>query len=332
MIHFNFKLRYLLVASTLSCMLFISPAQAQKSIKDIAEMKDKQWGKFVKTSFTGAYWLEGLTSVGLLDADKTPQPKKIGLLTMQLYTASASTSNTAGNWTTTTYFTTSEEGSKLLIENLKEYMLPAMKQAFNEVDIQLLEPAEFADTPEKKEIYMNSRDEIETGGFTQMITSSLENGKETNFAGTVPEGYTWYPVTAGVLDVDVKGPSGYGELAEKLGLDGVLVVTILTTTHRKYISLNKVEMGVAGPINDNPEAEYNGRINSKSMNTARGGVMYGYAGIERMEIPIIELKRGEFQAHYLEGFDVVSSRLSKTLTERLVELRNWQPKKARKKK
>jgi len=86
-------------------------------------------------------------------------------------------------------------------------------------------------------------------------------------------------------------------LAEKLGLDGLLILSLTTVTSKKYVSLDKFDAVIVGPVDDNKDAEYKGRINSGSMNRARDGIYYSSAGFEVDEIPMLQIKRGEFVEH-----------------------------------
>ena len=86
-------------------------------------------------------------------------------------------------------------------------------------------------------------------------------------------------------------------LAEKLGLDGLLILSLTTVTSKKYVSFDKFNAVIVGPVDDDKDAEYKGRINSGSMNRARDGIYYSYAGFEVDEIPMMKIKRREFVEH-----------------------------------
>ncbi|MCA1761759.1 MAG: hypothetical protein ABR574_07765 [Cryomorphaceae bacterium] len=250
---------------------------AQKSISDIAELSDKKWSKFVHTSMND-YWLEGLVSTNLLDADKTPQPKRIGILTVQLYSLGSESSMRAGDWVTTTKYSSTAEGQAFFVDQMMAIIVPEMTQVFGNAGYELLEPSAYLDTPEKHEIYKTGKSTIETSGLTKLAAGKLEAGADYNFSGEVPAGYEWYPVSPTALSMDTKGPPAYGLLAEKLGLDGLLIFSLTTVTSKKYVSLDKFNAAIVGPVDDNKDAEYKGRINSGSMNRARDGIYYAYAG------------------------------------------------------
>lgn len=304
--------------------------QAQKSVTDIAELSDKKWDKFLSSDVPAFYYLQGLVNTGLLDAENAPQPKRIGILTFQLYSLGSSSSSKAGDWVYTRTYYSTEGGEAFLTDQIMGMIVPEMKRSFTDAGYELLTPSEYLDTPAKREAYETGASTIEASGLTKFAWGSLESGSDDGYEGVVPEGYQFYPISPKALSGDIKGPAGYGLLAEKLGLDGLLIISMTTVTSRKYITLDNFSAAVVGPINDNKEAEYKGRIGAGNMNRARNGLVYSYAGFDVSEIPLLKLKKEEFVEYYYEKFDVIAGRMGKKLTENLDELRAFEAKGSKK--
>lgn len=304
----------------------IPSVDAQKSITEIAEMSDKKWDKFARSEIIGDYWLEGLIGTGLLNPENVPEPKRIGIVTLQMYSISTYSTQKAGGWIYTRSFSPTAEGEAFLVDQMMGIIVPVMKETFKKEGYEILEPEEFADTPEKSEAYKNGRDSIEATGFTKLIGGKIESGADEDFSGLVPEGYVFYPISPDNLGMDSKGPAGYGKLAERLGLDAVMILSMMATTSKKYVTLNHFRAAIVCPVQDNKEAEYTGRINSKSMNYARDGIVCSYAGIETDDIPLLKIKREEFVEYYYEDFDKVVGKMAGSLIHNLEELKAWEPK------
>ncbi|HKK39630.1 MAG TPA: hypothetical protein VJ949_09455, partial [Cryomorphaceae bacterium] len=168
---------------------------AQKSIEDIAEMSDKKWDKFVQSQMIGDYWLEGLINTGLLDPENVPEPKRIGIITLQMYSISSSSTLKTDNWIYTQTFSPTAEGEAFLVDQMMSIIVPVMDKTFEREGYEILEPEEFADTAEKLDAYKNGRDSIEATGFTKLIGGKIESGADEDFSGMVPAGYEFYPIS-----------------------------------------------------------------------------------------------------------------------------------------
>ena len=124
-----------LVSLTLTTLFFTtSISYAQKSLQDVADLNDKKWNKLVKSYKNNSTWidqLQGLLNEDLLSESNLPNPKKIGVLTVQIWDKSLTTSSKIGNTTlyTTNYLTPS--GSNLVADKFLSEMLPIFKNQLN---------------------------------------------------------------------------------------------------------------------------------------------------------------------------------------------------------
>ncbi|GAB5527909.1 MAG: hypothetical protein Roseis2KO_57810 [Roseivirga sp.] len=296
----------------------------QKSLQDIAEMKDKQWNKLVKDKYyyTGQLpQLEGLISVKLLKEENTPDPKEIGVLTFQLWDESTMKSQKAGNWVYYEKNFLSEDGSNIISNKIIKEILPAIKSEFTQAGINLLEPSEFIDNEEEREIYNNGASQVELSGIVAFMNSSIFNrlqGESNGGSGSVSaDGYAFYPVTAKLVTQDFKAPASIGKITEQLGLDASLLIAIRVSIEKggKKLVFRGFEMAVVTTIDDEKDQVYKGRIGAKVMNIYRDGLTMAssHFSVEPIVIADLQKKTGKVEAWYIEGIDRVAQRMTQDM-------------------
>nr|WP_319272818.1 hypothetical protein [uncultured Draconibacterium sp.] len=318
-----FKLPFAII---LAAFLFgiSNPVIAQKSIQEIATLPDKKWDKLVLNYKENNVWvdpLKVLISEGLVDESNLPNPKKIGVLTMQIWDKSITTSTKIAN---TMYYEKNfltPSGSNMVADRFLQEMLPVFSQSFQEKGITLLEPNEYLTDDEKKKIYKEGVNRVEMSGlskalrngFTRLMTGNVKG--EGSLSAT---GYEFYPLSASIVATDFKAPSSIGLIAEELGLDAVLILTvnISLVKNGKSLVLHGIESALVGPIDDDTSIEYKGRIGAGMMNKYRDGLPYSsvYFAIEKpFEVAALNKKGGQISAWYLDGLNVVTSRMANDL-------------------
>lgn len=300
---------------------FSKPTCAQKSFEDIAEMKDKQWDKLVKSHKDGLnhiYAVEGVQGAGLLEEDYTPNPKKIGIITFQLWDEVTYSSTKAGDWVYYESKFLTPDGSNVISNELVSQMLPVVQTKFNAEGYELLEPSEFLDSEEKRELYTRAPEEIELSGIIKFANNGflrrLQGDTETGQGSVSADGYAFYPIAPSVLSSDFKAPAALGKLAEDLGLDAVLIisVTVSVAKNGKEIVFKGLETGLYGPIYDDESIEYSGVIGAKTVNIYRDGVMFSTAFFEVDPFVMADMdkKSGNITAYYTDGLATVTERLT----------------------
>ncbi|MBO3115943.1 hypothetical protein J4050_04250 [Winogradskyella sp. DF17] len=300
-----------------------SPSSAQKSIQDLAELKDKKWDKLVKSYKNNSTWidqLKGLLNENLLSEDNLPNPKKIGVLTMQIWDKSVTKSSKIGNTTLFTKNYLTPSGSNLVADKFLNEMLPIFQNKFQEQNISLLEPKDFLTGEEKINVYKEGVNNVEMSGlskalrnsFTRMLTDDVKG--QGSLSAT---GYEFYPLSASIVATDFKAPASIGLIAENLDLDAVLILTVNVSLIKngKSMVLHGIETALVGPIDDDKTREYKGRIGAGMMNKYRDGLTFSsvYFEVEPFEIAELNKKTGQINQWHLDGLETVTSRMANDL-------------------
>ncbi|MFC3880346.1 hypothetical protein ACFOSV_09180 [Algoriphagus namhaensis] len=286
-------------------------------------MNDKQWDKLVKSHKTGLnhiYAVEGLIGAELFEKENMPDPKKIGVLTFQLWDESTWSSSKAGNWEYYEKNFLTETGSNVISNELLSQMLPVIENQFSQQGIAVQEPSEFIDNAEEQKIYDEGAETIELSGVLKAFSGGLLSrlqGKTEGQGSVSADGYAFYPITPSILSSDFKAPSTLGLLAEELGVDAVLVIAVRVSIEKggKLLVCNGVEMGLFGPIADDESIDYSGVIGAKTVNIYRGGMMYSTAFFEVEQIPLGDMDKGTGQITqwYTDGLPKITERLTDDL-------------------
>ncbi|WP_288369773.1 hypothetical protein [uncultured Algoriphagus sp.] len=296
-------------------------AEAQKSIQEIAELNDKKWDKLVKNyrNYGNSIdQLQGLLNEELLAEENLPNPKKIGVLTMQLWDYSVTTSTKAGQVTLYKKNFLTPEGSNLVADQFLETIFPKFQEQFQAKGIALLEPSEFITDEEKRKIYEEGGSRIEASGLFKTIGTISDFLIKSDIGeGSVgASGYEFYPVSV-KMSSDFKAAASIGLIAEDLDLDAVLILSVGVSLVRngRTMVLHEIEAGIVGPIDDDESKEYKGRIGAGMMNMYRDGLNYSsfILEVEPFEIAKIDKSSGTIEDWQLEGLDVVSSRMAADL-------------------
>ncbi|MDE0559502.1 hypothetical protein OU792_05845 [Algoriphagus sp. NF] len=308
--------------SLLFYLSFSTFAHAQKSMQELAELNDKKWDKLVKSYKNNSTWidqLQGLLNEDLVSEDNLPNPKKIGVLTMQIWDYSQTSSSTVAQTTVYTKNYLTPEGSNLVAETFLETMLPIFEDKFKAKGITLLEPDEYLTDAEKRKIYEEGPSRIDVSGLVKTfgaITSFLTNADKGEGSATA-SGYEFYPISVRTMATDFKAPATLGLLVEDLDLDAVLILSVGVSLIRngRTLVLHEIEAGIVGPIDDDQSKEYKGRIGAGIMNMYRDGLSYSSVilEVEPFEIAKINKSEGSIEDWQLDGLDVVSSRMAADL-------------------
>lgn len=313
---------------TLVLALFLlalsSPSYAQKSIQDLAELKDNKWNKLVKSYKNNSTWidqLQGLLNEDLLKEENLPNPKKIGVLTMQIWDKSITTSSKIGNTTLYTKNYLSPSGSNLVADKFLNEMLPVFRQEFQEQTILLIEPTDYLSDEDKTKIYKEGVSQVEMSGLSKALRNSFTRmltGDVSGQGSLSATGYEFYPLSASIVATDFKAPASIGLIAEKLELDAVLIITVNVSLVKngKSMVLHGIETAIVGPINDDSSKEYSGRIGAGMMNKYRDGLTFSSVYFELDEpfqVASLDKKSGAITEWYLDGLDTVTARMADDL-------------------
>lgn len=309
-----------------------NPINAQKSVQDLAEIKEKKWDKLVKSYKNNSTWidqLKGLLNEKLISEDNLPNPQKIGVLTMQIWDKSMTKVSTKSyksfaTTTTTTLYSKNyltPSGSNIVADKFLENMLPVLNSKFKNEAVSLLEPKDYLNNEEKREIYENGVNKIELSGLSKSLqkVNNFLTKKDLEVQGSLSAtGYEFYPLSAKLVSMDFKAPASIGLIAEDLELDAVLIITINVSLEKggKSMVLHGMETAIIGPIDDDTSKEYKGRIGAGMMNKYRDGLTFSTTYFEldeSIEIAELNKKSGQIEEWYLNGLDIVTSRMAEDL-------------------
>ncbi len=301
-----------------------SPVNAQKSIQDLAELKDNKWNKLVKSYKNNSTWidqLQGLLNENLLEEENLPNPKKIGVLTMQIWDKSITTSSKVANTTLYTKNYLTPSGSNLVADKFLNEMLPVFMQEFQKQSILLVEPADYLSDENKTKIYKEGVSQVEMSGLSKALRNSFTRmltGDVSGQGSLSATGYEFYPLSASIVATDFKAPAPIGLIAEKLELDAVLIITVNVSLVKngKSMVLHGIETAIVGPINDDTSKEYSGRIGAGMMNKYRDGLTFSsvYFELDKpFQVASLDRKSGAITEWYLDGLDTVTARMADDL-------------------
>ena len=298
-----------------------NPINAQKSVQDLAELNDRKWDKLVKSYKNNSTWidqLKGLLNEDLLKEENLPNPKKIGVLTMQIWDKSITKSSKIGNTTLFTKNYLTPTGSNIIADKFLSEMLPTLQQKFQEQNISLTEPKDFLDNEEKSKSYKDGVNKVEMSGlskalrnsFTRMLTGDVKG--QGSLSAT---GYEFYPLRASIFATDFKAPASIGLISEELNLDAVLILTVNVSLVKngKSLVLHGIETALVGPIDDDKTKEYKARIGAGMMNKYRDGLAFSsvYFEVEEpFQIAELDKKSGSIEEWNLKGLNTVTSRMA----------------------
>ncbi|WP_439130708.1 hypothetical protein [Polaribacter sp.] len=320
------------VITVLFLLVFVLNSQAQKSFSDLGSLKDRKWKKVTKSYANNSNFipqLEGLIGIKVLDKNDVPNPKKIGLLSFQIWDESITKSRKSGNWRYYEKHWLTDSGSNIIADKLLDIMYPVLEKEFQNKGIKLQQPTKFLDSEEKKKIYSNDIPNIELSGITKFANNSIFRrlqGMRSGQGSTAATNYTFFPVGADVYSSDIKSPAQIGKIAEKLDLDAVLIIGIKVSIERggKSLVFRGVDVVISGPINDDESIEYKGRIGAKMMNQYRDGLVFSSVLVQPEAFKIADMKRktGEITKWYLDDLDLVTERISDDLLVGLKKFKN----------
>lgn len=195
----------------------------------------------------------------------------------------------------------------VLATELHDAAVPALKQSFAAVGMQLLTPAEFADTPAKKQAYDSYK--WEAGGFTNLMKSLQGKGGLEWSRGT-PDGYKLiemftrgskdmndYEFALNGIGVGKFGVSVGYDLARALEVDAVVIMYGVVQAEKNSINMLGTGLYMFGP---NP-------IPESGQSMYYSGHQYSGLYLKLKEIPLIQLdKQDKVVAEDLKGFGPVA--------------------------
>lgn len=229
------------------CILFCNQVIfAQKTIKEYVA---KNGGEKIKKDILIDVFSKPITNKGFADGHgKNPYfsstdqlPDTIALITFHINDLGLTVVETTAAFIYTTYYYVSAEGGNVIANKIHEQTIESLKQEFKKQGVVLLTPSEFLDTPEKKSFYHNEF--MPSVSKMGKFLSSIEN-RATDIS-VCADYYSPFDMGA-AFDYLRSESLGY-DLANKLGVDGVLSIGIVIQSTKKEAYVRAVKMALHGP-------------------------------------------------------------------------------------
>lgn len=208
-----------------------------------------------------------------------------------------------------------------------------LKDKFNEMGMELMEPEEFLDTEEKKSFYENYQ--VERSKFNSTVSALLNSGKGHESIYAYPEGYQVIPVVdepfanytkkgkfpiykseisdsqLWVMEKVGKEITSINRLTEALGVDAVVFFySTIYTPKEGEIHLQNVNMSMFGP---NPVPLKDGK--TSKFNYFPGQMYIGTRVNVKVPIQKVHKKKPETAAIDINGFENIVEAMTMRMKE-----------------
>jgi hypothetical protein len=241
------------------------------------------------------------------------KPKRVGLISFYLWDVGEYKHNAMARVYGGTYERTSRltpKGANHFATKLAELGIPALKEAFADHGMELLEPIDFVTTDEQREAYVNFK--LPTGKLGGAAAAMSEWMFKNPTASSAAAGYSGINAH---LWMDIKGLTALDSLRTQLGLDAVVILANTSFSDANNVALDGVNLMMYGP-NPTPRPTMKiamlGWAPSTTYIASKFGKNFKYA-------LIANLKKGDIKAEHYEGYDVIVKTLSAVSLENFDE-------------
>ncbi len=314
-------------------ILFVSvlSLSAQKSIEELVNMPDKKFNKLATTN-NSAVLVKSFANNARRQANlDLPDPlipniKRVGILSF--FTADLSEidikakkrlynnamNNKAGKATLENWL--SLEGGKAILSTFHNESLSALVTSFSAQGIDLLIPGEYLTDDAKMDTYLNYEMEL-SKAVTAALNAADFFSKSKEKSIVAATGYRVFPAATQLGGVDPKTINSMADLCQKLGVDALLTVQIVTIKTKEEIGLKGIRLALhaPNPVPDHPDIKY-------GLGSYVPGVLLEYAGTEFGEgIPFATMTEkvgGTFKEVNTDLFDELIDRYAKLLVNNLM--------------
>jgi len=210
------------------------------------------------------------------------------------------------------------EGEVAVLANeLHDAGIPALRDSFAAVGMQLLTADEFLDTPAKREAYDAFK--MEAGGFSGLLRGLQEKSHGDVWQWGAPDGYRVLELTTvgnvkgnqfqlgqtGISIGKTAAALGY-DLAAKLGVDAVVILYNVVQADKTTINMRGAGLYMFGP---NP-------VPNSGQSLYWNGHQYSGVYLRMKDIPFIKTdKNGNLVEADYKGYGIVAGALGKRMAE-----------------
>jgi len=241
-------------------------------------------------------------------------PKRIGLLSYYLFDTGTHKFNAMAATYGGTYFKSmglNERGANKFSSQFAKMGVPVLKERFSEYGMELLTPVEFLETEAQLSAYLDF--ELPQSGwnkFAKSVRAWLDNNPHASGAA---DGFEMIPTH---LWMDPGILRALDELRVSRGLDGLAVVSNLTSSNPKNVIFSGATLDIFGP---NPEPKPDNKMAAKywtpSLLYVRGTFGKGFKGVEFAYWKKETIDRVEYQ-----GYDGIIDALARRTLEELKKM------------
>jgi len=204
-------------------------------------------------------------------------PKRVGLISYYVFDTGVHEFNAMAATYGGTYaksFGLNDSGANLFASEFAKRGVPVLKERFREHGMELLTPVEFLENDAQKRAYIDF--ELPESGyqkFAKGIRSWLDQNPSANGAA---DGFEMIPTH---LWTDPGILRALDELRVTLGLDGLAVLTNLTSSNQKTVRFAGAALEIFGP-NPEPKPEKYAKYWTPSLLYVRGTFGKGFKGLD----------------------------------------------------
>ncbi|MGW8123555.1 hypothetical protein ACV07N_12920 [Roseivirga echinicomitans] len=309
-------------------ILFVSVLSltAQKSIEELVNMPDKKFERLVNTN-NSAVLVKSFANNARRQANLDlpdpliPEIKRVGILSF--FTADFSEVDAKAmrrvmknggsarleNWL-------SLDGGKAILNTFYEESESALRSAFAKEDIELLTPMEYLTDDSMIDTYSDYQVEI-SKAVSAILSAADYLNKEEEKSIVAATGYRVYPAAVQLGGTDPKVIKSMADLTQKLKVDALLTVQIVTVKEKEQIGLKAIRIALhsPNPVPDHPDIKY-------GLGSYMPGVLLEYAGTEFGEgIPFATMTEkvgGTFKEVNTDLFDELIARYTNILVSNLI--------------
>lgn len=232
----------------------------------------------------------------LTSADQLPDT--IALITFNINDLGLTTTFSNDYATYTNYYSLSESGGNLVADDIHSKTIAGLKTEFQKRGVVLLTPEEYLNTPEKQAYYYNEF--VPAVSKVGKFLSNIEN-RATDIS-VCADGYRYFDMGA-AFDY-LRSESLGAELAQALGVDGVLSVGIEIQSQKKEGYLRAIKMTLHA-TNPNPKEDKK-YIGQKTGTGYYEGQLFAGGGLRfKKPFEVMELGKNQIISMDFEGIDVI---------------------------
>lgn len=222
---------------------------------------------------------------------KNQVPDTLALITFYIYDVGVEYKS--GN--TIYSYSLSEKGGNYLANNIHKSAIEKIKESYKKIGIVVLTPEEYLNTPEKIKEYNNFKPALsKLGNFLSGLESNSAN------VAVAADFYRGFDINASA-DHERMESLGY-ELANKLGVDGVLSIAIELASNKKEVSITGFKMAMHAP---NPIPKKDKKYISQNMGAGYyAGQLFAFGTFYfKSPMLIAEIKKGAIINENYLGID-----------------------------